>query len=256
MPAFFDYFLTPLGERGKAFPLAEPPCRVADGTDGAARGALLLSVASAARHGSRLPHSGRTNGNANCESEQEKHEATGRMQEHCCCRKRVERDRESCVRRRRASDAHSTPCACSFVDRERSTKAAFPKRSFGAQRRLGGRRHYAASGRSKDGSREHRRTCDLDARLPPSAVSLPFRKLHRQRDAPAASRCASVRPVHIDAPRPPCGCCPNSAKRGFRAKKAREQVSRRRAGAAIIHHVRARQGLLALDLGRDSSLHP
>lgn len=107
--------------------------------------------------------------------------------------------RRSCARRRRASDAHSTPCACSFVDRERSTKAAFPKRSFGAQRRLGGRRHYAASKQWEDGSREHRRTCDLDARLPPSAVSLPFRKLHRRRDAPEASRCASVRPFHIDA---------------------------------------------------------
>ena len=37
MRAFFDYFLTPLEGRGKAFPLAEPPCRMADGTDGATR---------------------------------------------------------------------------------------------------------------------------------------------------------------------------------------------------------------------------
>lgn len=132
-------------------------------------------------------------------------------------------EQRSCARRRRASDAHSTPCACSFVDRERSTKAAFPKRSFGAQRRLGGRRHYAASGRSKDGSREHQRMCDLDARLPPSAVSLPFPQ------APPAARRAGgftlrlCRPIHIDALRPPCRSYPNSAKRGFRATKARER---------------------------------
>ncbi len=204
MRAFFDYFLTPLEGRGKAFPLAEPPCRMADGTDGATRK------------------------RSSCPSRPQRGTGLGSPI-------RVGQTETRIANQSRKSMKRGTNAGTLLLLKKESNET---------------------EGAAQDGSREHRRTCDLDARLPPSAVSLPFRKLHRQRDAPAASRCASVRPVHIDAPRPPCRCCPNSAEENSARREHGKGVSRRRAEAAIMSHVRARQGLLALDLGRDSSLHP
>lgn len=192
MRAFFDYFLTLLGGGEKPFP--SPSLRAAwrAGRTALRAGAPLVRPVRGG-HGSRLPHSGRTNESANCESEPGKAGSEGHMQETL---RLPEKDVNETERAARDGGEQATP----IRRRARALLLTASAQQKQHSRSEASARSAVSVGAATTPPRDGRKTAPASisgcatsthaCRRQPSRCR--FRKLHRQRDAPAASRCASV----------------------------------------------------------------